>query len=71
MQISALNTIIAAQQAKSAQASRPAVAPQAKPAAPGFEPMAFAASPAEEAQAPAKPAYSASAPLGSQVDIRI
>jgi hypothetical protein len=67
MQVSTLQTIIAAQQARTAQPQRPAAATAEAPAK-GFEPLAFA-EPAT--QAPAQPAYSASAPLGSQVDIRV
>lgn len=78
MQVSALHTIIAAQQAQNAKPQRPAAAmAEAKAATPaptptdGFEPLAFAGPAAEAAQAPAQPAYSASARLGSQVDIRV
>ena len=82
MQISALSTIIAAQQARSpAPVARPAVStPAAKTAAAApqpvqeFAPLAFAAQTTEAAapeDAPAKPVYPANAPLGSQVDIRI
>jgi hypothetical protein len=84
MQISALSTIIAAQQARSPAPARPATntPPAAKPAAApavapsedDFAPLSFAA-PASAmtatADAPARPAYSAGAPLGSQVDIRV
>ena len=82
MQISALSTIIAAQQARSPAPARPAAnTPAAKPAvaaAPSpvqeFAPLAFTAQTSAAAapkDAPAKPAYPANAPLGSQVDIRI
>jgi hypothetical protein len=74
MQVSALHTIIAAQQAQTARPQRPAAATaeaKAAPPAQGFEPLAFAGPSTEAAQAPAQPAYSASAPLGSQVDIRV
>jgi hypothetical protein len=79
MQISALSTIIAAQQARSPAPARPAVnTPAAKTAAVApspveeFAPLAFTAqTTAAPEDAPAKPVYPANAPLGSQVDIRI
>jgi len=81
MQISALSTIIAAQQARSATPARPAAnAPAARPAAAApaptedFAPLAFATQPGAataQGDAPARPAYPANAPLGSQVDIRV
>ena len=81
MQVSALSTIIAAQQARSATpTARPAAGTQAAKTAaaplPGqeFAPLAFAAPAAATTateDAPARPAYLANAPMGSQVDIRI
>jgi hypothetical protein len=82
MQISALSTIIAAQQARSAgPAARPAAAaPAAKPAVAAtppvqdFAPLAFAAQTSAMTateDTPPRPAYPANAPLGSQVDIRV
>ncbi len=81
MQISALSTIIAAQQARSPAApARPAASmPAAKtatvaapPSVEDFAPLAFAAqTTAAGEDAPAKPVYPANTPLGSQVDIRI
>ena len=83
MQISALSTIIAAQQARSAPPARPAanapvakpaVAPAAAPSVEDFAPIAFAAQTSATtamADAPPRPAYPANAPLGSQVDIRV
>jgi len=68
MQISALHTIIAAQQARPA---RPAAeAPSARaPASSSFAPLDF--SKTANAAPTAAPACSANAPLGSQVDIRV
>jgi hypothetical protein len=83
MQISALSTIIAAQQARGAAPARPTVnAPAAKPAAAAaatasaeeFAPIAFAAQTTAmtaTGDASAPPGYLANAPLGSQVDIRV
>jgi len=88
MQVSALNLIIAAQQAHGASAPRPASqtpASQTKsPEAPkagnspapssDFEPLSFGsqAAPAQAAAPSTTPTgYSANAPLGSQIDIRI
>jgi hypothetical protein len=82
MQISALNTIIAAQQARStptpprpapnAPAAQKAAAPEASPPQ-DFAPLAFgqAAAPGPAANASAPPPYPAGARLGSQVDIRV
>lgn len=81
MQVSALSTIIAAQQARpitrptpTTPASKPAVS--AAPAVvDDFAPLSFAAPPsassATPADAPPRPAYPANAALGSQVDIRV
>jgi hypothetical protein len=73
MQISALHTIIAAQQARTAAPARPAPPTEA---AKSSQPSAFAPLDFSEAQIPdttsaTAPAYSANAPLGSQVDIRV
>lgn len=79
MQVSALNTLIAAQQAR--QQTRPVA--DAKPVAAteksqsgaDFAPMAFkaaaAGATATQAAAPAANGYSPTAPLGSQLDIRV
>lgn len=88
MQVSALNLIIAAQQARNQTAPRPA--PQAAPTtsspstvaqapvaeAPAqheFAPMAFKSEGASKTSVQGEPAngYSPTAPLGSQIDIRI
>jgi len=77
MQVSALSTIIAAQQARAptrpaanTQAAKPATAPSTD----DFAPLSFAA-PASAttatAEALARPVYPANVPLGSQVDIRV
>ncbi|HTW33719.1 MAG TPA: hypothetical protein VMD53_03800 [Rhizomicrobium sp.] len=77
MQVSALNTIIAAQQARGATSARPPVNAAGVKTPPGtqeFAPLAFAAPTTEAAaaaDAPPRPAFSANAPLGSQVDIRV
>jgi len=81
MQVSALSTIIAAQQARTAapparQAAVPDMKKAAAPEAPttqDFAPLSFAQAPAEPsaAGAPAPPAYPANARIGSQVDIRV
>jgi hypothetical protein len=82
MQVSALSTIIAAQQARTAAppVRQTAVnAPEApKTAAPAtaaqeFAPLSFAQAPAEPSvpSASAPPAYPANARIGSQVDIRV
>ena len=77
MQLSAANLLIAAQQAaKASAAPRPdgsafsaALAKEATP----FEPLPFKDAPASKPQAPARsePIQTASAPIGSQVDIRV
>ena len=76
MQVSAINLIIAAQQARDATAPRtasqtkaPATGNSAAPSS-DFAPLSFGsrAAPAQPAAAPA--VYSANAPLGSQIDIR-
>jgi hypothetical protein len=74
MQVSALNLIIAAQQARTA--TPPARPAEAKPNSPPqatsaeFAPLSFKPQTAEPAQdAPAR--YNAAAPLGSQIDIRV
>jgi hypothetical protein len=75
MQISAANLLIAAQQgAKAAPRSDGAFAATLAKDKPGFEPLAFkpvetAAHPAPQAKPPAPP--TASAPIGSQIDIRV
>ena len=83
MQVSALSTIIAAQQARSMTPARPAAnTPAARPAAAAaapapsedFAPLAFATQPgaaSAQGDAPPRPAYPANAALGSQVDIRV
>jgi hypothetical protein len=75
MQISAANLLIASQQgAKAAPRSDGAFAQALAKEKPGFEPLAFkqaetAAQPAPQAKPPGPPA--ASAPIGSQIDIRV
>lgn len=81
MQVSALNLIIAAQQARSSAPPRPASqtkAPEIQTAAASeassdFAPLAFKAQtdPQQPAKSAAPQGYSPSAPLGSQVDIRV
>ena len=84
MQISALNLIIAAQQARSAAPPHAATGPSTKSAAAPkspeeFTPIAFGASGAAEpttrswAQANSAQAnsFAAAVPLGSQIDIRV
>jgi hypothetical protein len=74
MQVSALNMIIAAQQARNTPPQRPAPPTIENPKAAGpvssFSPPAFKAESAPLQGAPAN-SYSPSAPLGSQIDIRI
>jgi len=73
MQISALHTIIAAQQSRMSAPARPAqpaeAAKNSQPAA--FAPLDFSEAQILDAAPTTAPAYSANAPLGSQVDIRI
>jgi len=82
MQVSALNLIIAAQQARSASAPRPVSQTKApetgSPAPPQqsseFAPLSFGsqAAPAQPAASSTAPArYPANAPVGSQIDIRV
>ena len=80
MQISPVNLLIAAQQTRNAAPVRPtpvtkaAKEASAAEAADGFAPLAFktqAAPAAPAAPAPAASPYSANAPLGSQLDIKI
>jgi hypothetical protein len=86
MQVSALNLIIAAQQARGATPAQPApqTAPQAKvpeagkpafsPASSDFTPLSFgsqAAPPQPAASSTAPAGYPANAPVGSQIDIRV
>jgi hypothetical protein len=76
MQVSALNLIIAAQQARTAPTPAHTVEAKSKPPVEGapaeFAPLAFKTLPAETTCAPNTPTgYSPTAPLGSQVDIRI
>lgn len=77
MQVSALNTIIAAQQARNATPARPAAQATASAnteeqstTAP-FAPLAFKTASAPQQQAASANPYSPTAPLGSQIDIRI
>jgi hypothetical protein len=75
MQISAANLLIASQQgAKAAPRSDGAFAAAMAKEKPGFEPLAFkqvetAAQPAPQAKPSAPP--TASAPMGSRIDIRV
>ncbi len=75
MQISAANLLVASQQgAKAAPRSNGAFATELAKEKPGFEPLAFKQAepptqPATQAKPPALPM--ASAPLGSQIDIRV
>jgi hypothetical protein len=80
MQLSALNSIIAAQQARGQTPAKPAAAPAAadvgKPSETGtaqdFAPISFGKSVAAPAQAASPPSnYAANAPLGSRIDIRV
>jgi hypothetical protein len=74
MQVSALNLLIAAQQARSGAAPRavpPAAAKAAETAADSFAPLAFKGAGADAPAASGTNPYSPSAPLGSQIDIRI
>jgi hypothetical protein len=75
MQISAANFLLASQQgAKTAPRSDSAFATALANEKPGFEPLAFkpvetSAQPAPQAKPPTLPM--ASAPMGSQIDIRV